>query len=111
MEGGTRRPCAVTLPNPDLDWLLRGEMTTARELKEVKDQVRKARVERLEQGDLVRITPQEAHVIRPAEVGRDRAALRIQARRPMRPLQLVKGHWKVDPSPIIAARKAATGTK
>ena len=27
------------------------------------------------------------------------------------PMQLVKGHWKVDPAPIIAARKAAAGAK
>ena len=111
---GTRRPCACgrgSPLSPTSGWLLRAEMTTARKLEEVKDQVRKARVERLKQGDRVRITPREVHVILPAEVGRDRAALKIQGEPAYAPLQIVKGRWKVDPAPFIAARKAATGSR
>ena len=112
MEAGDEETLReVTLPNPDFDWLLRGEMATARELKELKQQVIKARVERLKQGDRVRITPKEVHVILPSEVGRDRAALKIQGAPAYAPMQLVKGHWKVDPAPFIAARKAAEGAK
>jgi hypothetical protein len=101
----------VTLPNPDFDWLLRGEMAHARELRDLKQQVLKARVERLKQGDRVRITAKEVHVILPTEVGRDRGALKIPGAPAYAPMQLVKGHWKVDPSPIIAARKAAAGVE
>jgi hypothetical protein len=112
MEAGDEETLhAVTLPDPDFDWLLRGELTTARGLRELSDQVKKLRVERLKQGDRVRITPEEVHVILPIEVGRDRAALKIPGAPAYAPLQLVKGHWKVDPAPLIAARKAAAGVK
>ena len=101
----------VTLPNPDLDRLLQGEGTGAREIRELRQQVLKARVHRLKQGDRVQIVRGEIHVILPSEVGRDCAALKIQVAPADAPLQLVKGHWKVDPTPFIAARKAAEGAK
>ena len=101
----------VTISNPDIDWLLRGEATPARGIKELKQQIVKARVDRLKEGDRVRITGKEVHVILPAEVGRDRAALKIEGSPAYAPLQRVKGHWKVDPAPFIAARKAAEGAK
>ena len=102
---------AVTLPNPDLDWLLRGEDGPARGLSELKQQVIKARVDRLKAGDRVRISGKEVHVIAATEVGRDRAALKIEGSPAYAPLQKVKGHWKVDPAPFIAAKKAAAGAK
>ena len=112
MEAGDEETLReITIPNDDFDWLLRGEMRNARELKDLKSQVIKARVERLKQGDRVRITPKEVHAINPTEVARDRAALKIEGAPAYAPMQLVKGHWKVDPAPIIAARKAAAGAR
>jgi hypothetical protein len=101
----------VALPNPDIDWLLRGESTTAQTIKELKQQVMRARVERLKEGDRVKITAKETRVIRAAEVGRDHAALKIEGTPAYAPMERVKGRWKVDPTPIIAARKAASGAK
>lgn len=108
MEAGDEETLRqVTLPNPEFDWLLRGELTRPREIRELKQQVLKARVDRLKQGDRVQIAPNDVHVILPSEVGRDRAALRIHGAPAYAPLHLVRGHWKVDPAPMIAARKAA----
>jgi hypothetical protein len=101
----------VTLPNADFDWLLRGEIAHARELSKLKQHVINARVERLKQGDRVQITAKEVHVILPTEVGRDRGALKILGAPAYAPMQLVKGRWKVDPAPIIAACKAAAGAE
>jgi hypothetical protein len=97
----------VSLPNPDLDWLLRGEATPVRGIKELKQQIIKARVDRLKEGDRVKITGKEVHAIRAAEVARDHAALKIDGTPGYAPLERIKGRWKVDPAPFIAARKAA----
>ncbi len=108
MEAGDEETLrAVTLPHPDFDWLLRGEPARVRGIVELKQQMIKARVQRLKEGDKVKLAGGEVHVIRAAEVGRDRAALKMEGTPAYAPLERVKGHWKVDPAPFIAARKAA----
>jgi hypothetical protein len=97
---------AVTLPNPDVDWLLRGETPRGLEIADLKQRMLKARVQRLKPGDRVKLPGKADHVIGPDEVGRDRAALRMEGAPAYAPLRTVKGHWKVDPAPIIAASKA-----
>lgn len=106
-----RRPCARSRsPTPTLTGSC-GARTALRGLSELKQQVIKARVNRLKAGDRVRISGKEVHVIAATEVGRDRAALKIEGSPAYAPLQKVKGHWKVDPAPFIAAKKAAAGAK
>jgi hypothetical protein len=107
MEAGDEETLrAVTLPNPDLDWLLRGETPRGLGLADVKERMLKARITRLKAGDRVKMPGGAVHAISPDEVGRDRAALRVEGTPVYAPLQRVKGRWKVDPAPIIATRKA-----
>jgi hypothetical protein len=102
---------AVTLPHPDFDWLLRGEPARRQGIVELKQQMIKARVQRLKAGDKVKLAGNEVHTIRAAEVGPDHAALRMDGTPAYAPLERVKGHWKVDPAPFIAVRKAAWAAK
>jgi hypothetical protein len=62
------------------------------------------------------MTPKDFHEILPFEVGRDRAALRIQGTPACAPLQLVKGHWDALSAPTsragsLAARQAGGQTR
>ncbi len=102
---------AVTLPNNELDLLLTGEAPPFAGVKEMKQQMQKMKIERLKEGDRVKMPGNKVHVVRVTEVGRDRAALLPEdAPFPTR-LRLVSGHWKVDASPVIAAHKAASSAR
>jgi hypothetical protein len=102
---------AVTLPNPDLDWLLRGEEPPFKGLRELKLEMRRMPIERLKFGDKVTLPGNKVHVIRATEVGRDRAALLAEGQPTHMLLRKVNDHWKVDATPIIAARKAADAAR
>jgi hypothetical protein len=112
MEAGDEETLGeITLPNPDFDWLLRGEPPRGLGIADLKQRMLKARIQRLKVGDRVTMPDNSVHVIRPDEVGRDRAALRMEGTPAYAPLQRVKGHWRVDPAPFIAANKAPEAPK
>jgi hypothetical protein len=112
MEAGDEETLrAVTLLHPDFDWLLRGEPARVRGIDDLKQQMIKMRVQRLKAGDKVELAGNEVHVIRASEVGPDHAALKMEGMPAYAALERVKGHWKVDPAPFIAVRKAAWAAK
>jgi hypothetical protein len=98
---------AVTLPATDFDVLLAGEEPPIRSIKEMKQMVLKIPLERLKVGDLVKLPRNKSMVIRANEVGPDRAVLLGENEPIPWRLRRVDGHWKVDPAPLIAGRKAA----
>ncbi len=101
----------VALPNPELDLLLTGNPPPFRGVKEVKEGILKMQIERLKVGDQVRLPGNKVHVTRAGEVGRDRAVLLPEDAPVPTRLRLVDGHWKVDASTYIAARKAADASR
>jgi hypothetical protein len=98
---------AVTFPTTELDVLLSGEAPPFKTIKEMKQMVQKLPLERLKVGDLVKLPRNKSMVIRASEVGPDRAVLIGEDEPLPTRLRRVDGHWKVDPSPVIAGRKAA----
>ena len=63
MEAGDEETLrAVTPPHPDFDWLLRGEPAAGiRALGDLKQQLTKARIQRLKAGDKVKLAGDEVH--------------------------------------------------
>ena len=98
---------AVTLPNPDLGWLLRGERASAETVEQVRSVYSKVKIRRLKPGEQVDLPGNSTHVVHSREVTEDRALLLPEgARGPVR-LQRIDGHWKIDARAAIAASKAA----
>jgi hypothetical protein len=97
----------LSLPNPELDWLVRGEAPPAEVVDRVRTLAKAMKIRRLKAGDRIR-GPQGVPVeVRKEDVGEDRALLLPEgAPEPVR-LQRVEGRWKVDARPAISQRKQA----
>lgn len=103
---------AVTVPDRELDWLLRGPPPPAEVVEKMRTSAAELKFKRLKPGDPIKLPPQgKAAVVRPEEVTEDRAMLLPEGSRFPIALERIKGHWKVDARPIVAARKAADAAR
>ena len=97
----------VTLPNPERDWLLKGQPAPPEVIKDATAQFARLPIRRLKQGEKVALPKGKQYVVAASEVGEDRAVLLPQGAPLPTRLRRVDNHWKVAADPFIAARKAA----
>ncbi len=99
---------AITVPDRELDWLLRGPPPPPEVVEQMRTAAAESKFKRLKPGDPIKLPPQgRAALVRPEEVTEARAMLLPERSRFPIALQKIDGHWKVDARPIVAARKAA----
>jgi hypothetical protein len=98
---------AVTLPNSDRDWLLKGQPAPPAVIKDATAQFGKLPIKRLKEGEKVALPKGKQYVVSAGEVGEDRAILLPQGAPVPTRLRKADGHWKVAADPFIAALKAA----
>lgn len=98
---------AVTLPDHDFTWLLKGRPAPAEVLAQVKSRLQAKPMRRQKAGDPVPMPGGESGVIRPDDVREGRVVLGPAG--PPRPfrIEMVGEPCKVFARPFIAARKAA----
>jgi hypothetical protein len=99
---------AITLPDRELVWLLRGQPPPAEVVEKMRTSAAELKFKRLKPGDQIKVPPRgQVAVLGPEEVTEDRAVLLPEGSPfPIR-VERIEGHWKVEARPIIAARKAA----
>ncbi len=97
----------VTLPAEGFELLLTGKAAPASALGGIKQQLTSRPIRRLKAGDRYPLPPGKSGVVGAEEVGPDRAVLMPEGSPVPTRLEKVKGRWKVDARPVIAARKAA----
>lgn len=103
---------AVALPVEGFEWLLMGQRVPADQVAALRKAVLEQMVVRpLKVGESVRMPEGPTYEVKPDDVSDDRAMV-IQDTAPL-PIRCrkVDGRWKVDPTPIIAARKAAEAAR
>ena len=105
---------AVTVPNNDFDWLLKGAAPPANQLEGIKAQMMKTPIKTLKAGDTFALPQKRTGMIRTDEVSEDRAVilpdLPVDTPFPVR-LRKIDGIWRVDAAPMIAGRKAADAAR
>jgi hypothetical protein len=103
-DGTTLR--AVTLPDKELDLLLRGQSRSPEAIKAITAHLDRQPMRRLKPADRLTLPRNRPFVVGAEEVAADRVMLLPHDTD--LPTRLVKigSHWKVDSRPMIAARKA-----
>jgi hypothetical protein len=102
---------AIALPNPEIEWLLKGQPAPPEVIDDAKTQFAKLPIKRLKQGERVALPRGKEYVVPANEVGDDRAVLLPRGSPIPTRLRKVDGRWKVSADPFIAARKAADAAK
>jgi hypothetical protein len=98
---------AVTLPDAEFAWLLRGSPARPDGIARLKARLDEKPMRRLKAGDRVRMPDGESRVIKPVDVREGRVVLWPDGAPLPSRLENVDGHWKVFARPFIAARKLA----
>ena len=101
----------VTIPTPDLDWLLKGDPAPPEVIKDATAQFTRQPIKRLKDGETVALPRGRQYVVAANEVGEDKAVLLPQGAPVPTRLHKVKGQWKVVADPFIAGRKAADAAR
>ena len=111
LEGDEQELRKWSLPHKDLDLLLGGQRPPQEVLKQIKQAFETTPIKRLKVGDKVELPGGRTIAVDKSRVNENRQLLQME-RDPL-PWTLVKkkGAWKVDPSPVIAARKAAAAAR
>ncbi|MBX3414620.1 MAG: hypothetical protein KF708_18175 [Pirellulales bacterium] len=86
-------------------WLL-GSQVPPEVLPMLRKDIEGFPIERLKPGDEFQTPDGKQIVVAEDWIGEDRAVLRMKGDPLAQRIYLVKGAWRVDPAPIIAARKA-----
>jgi hypothetical protein len=102
---------AVSVPSPDLAWLIKGDPAPPEVIKDVMAQLAKQPIKRLKEGENVPLPRGKQYVVAATDVGDDKAILLPQGAPLPTRLHKVKGHWKVVADPFIAGRKAADAAR
>jgi len=102
---------AITLPVEGFEWLMAGRGAPASVIEELKEKLAQQPLRSLKAGDKFTLPRGQAIVVKAEDVGPDRALLLPEGASLPTRLQKVEGHWKVDPSAVIAGRKAAEAAR
>lgn len=102
---------AVTLPAKDLEWLLKGKPVPADLIENIKSQIANQPIRVLKPGDVITLPGNRKLTVQPDEVTKDRAFLLPEGMELPSRLRKVDGRWRVDATPMIAARKAAEAVR
>lgn len=89
----------------DFRWLL-GSQVPPEVLPQLREDIEKFPIEKLKPGDKFQTPDGKPIVVAEDWIAEDRAVLRMKGDPLAQRIYLVKGAWRVDPTPIIAARKA-----
>lgn len=102
---------ATTTENENLDLLLLDQRPPAIAISAFKSRVQSSRIKSHKAGEEVKLPNGKTFTVTPDLISVDRKVLSLVAM-PI-PMCVVRtdGHWKVDASPIIAARQAAAKSK
>jgi hypothetical protein len=104
----------VVLPTEDFAWLLKGQTPPAGQAEELRAYFSKIPLRVLKPGDTFELksrTAMKTVKVLPEEVTADRAVLMLEHGIVPSRLQKVAGQWKVDATPVIASRKAASAAR
>ena len=102
---------AITLPVEGFEWLMAGQAAPASLIKELQEKLAQQTFRSLKAGDTFTLPQGQAVVVKAQDVGPDRALLLPEGASLPTRLRKVEGHWKVDPSGVIASRKAAEAAR
>ena len=102
---------SITLPNQEIDWLLKGKPMTMFQAIVARTTIVALPIRALKPGDEVTLPGGRKLVVGPDEVTETRAVLVPEGAPLPTRLRKVEGVWKVDARPIIAARKAAEAAR
>jgi hypothetical protein len=102
---------AITLPVEGFEWLIAGRAAPANILKDLEEKLSRPTFRSLKPGDKFTLPRGEVVVVKAEDVGPDRALVLPEGASLPTRLHRVEGHWKVDPSPVIASRKAAEAAR
>lgn len=100
---------AVVIPTDpaELDWLMRGEVPPPQVHEQIREFFSTIPIERLGVGDKVALPQGGELTLGPQHVNADRMQLMIDDAPLPTTVIRIRGQWRVDPRPLIAARKAA----
>ncbi len=102
---------AITLPVQGFEWLMAGRAAPPSLIKELEEKLGQQTFRSLKAGDKFTLFQGQEVVVKAADVGPERALLLPEGASLPTRLQKVGGHWKVDPSAVIAGRKAAEAAR
>jgi hypothetical protein len=102
---------AITLPVQGFEWLMAGRAAPASMIQELQEKLALQTFRSLKAGDKFTLFQGQEVVVKAGDVGPDRALLVPEGASLPTRLQKVEGHWKVDPSAVIAGRKAAEAAR
>ena len=102
---------AITLPVEGFEWLMAGQAAPAGLIQELKEKLAQQTFRSLKAGDKFTLFQGQDVVVKAEDVGPDRALLLPEGASLPTRLQKVDGHWKVDPSGVIAGLKAAEAAR
>jgi len=102
---------AITLPVQGFELLMAGRAAPASLIQELKEKLAQQTFRSLKAGDKFTLFQGQEVVVKAEEVGPDRALLLPEGASLPTRLQKVEGHWKVDPSAVIASRKAVEAAR
>ena len=98
---------SVAMPDDDLDILLEGEKPTAATLARMQLAMTLSPMKRLKVGDEIKLPGGRTLKIDETRVNRTRQSITAMGSPIPFDVQLIEEKWKVNPQPLIAARKAA----
>ncbi len=102
---------SITLPHDDFEWLLKGQAVPADIRKNFEEFVNQSPIRTLKAGETLELPGGRELKVEPADVSGDKTMLMF-GRDPLpHKLRKVDGQWKVDPSSIVSARKAADAAR
>jgi hypothetical protein len=102
---------AVTLKADGLEWLWKGSPPPADQAKALRKDVAEMKIRVLKPGETFAMPGNRVVTIKPEEATGDRAMLVPGGAPVPTRLRKIDGHWKVDPAPAIASRKAADAVR
>lgn len=102
---------SLSLPHDDFEWLLKGQAVPADIRKDFEEFVNQSPIRTLKAGEVLELPGGSELKIEPGDVSGDRTMLMF-GRDPLpHKLRKVDGQWKVDPTAIVSARKAADAAR
>lgn len=98
---------AVTLPDPEFDWLLKSEPLGHDQLERMKIQLQQIPMKRLNAGDRVKLPGGKIGIVNPFDVREGRVVILPEGAPLPSRVEFFDGQWRVYARPFISARKAA----
>lgn len=101
---------AVTLPDPEFDWLLKSQPLGHDQLERMKSRLQQIPMRRLKAGDRVKLPGGKIGIVNSSDVREGRVVILPEGAPLPSRVEFFEGHWRVYARPFISARKAAEKT-